>query len=138
MCLSLSCAQRCVGCSGLQGEPAGCLWAPHDLAAPRARCLCLAARGSGESVGAEMQKRKSNRKQKWCGQLVGGRRLSSCPFPPSSAQRCVYAKAGGFFFLLPTIALSEKILIKYSLGLIGMFLKNAVACRITGKFTGNY
>ena len=97
MCPSLSCAQQCVGCSGLQGDPAGRLWAPHDLAAPRAGCLRLAARGSGESISAEMQERRSNRKQKWCGQLAGGRRLSRCPFPPSSVQRCVYAKVGAFF-----------------------------------------
>lgn len=77
-------------------------------------------------------KRRNNRKQKWCGQLLGGRRLSPMPFSTLLSSAVCICK-GWDFFSLPTIALSEKILIKYSHGLIGMFLKNAVACRTNGQ-----
>ena len=66
------------------------------------------------------RKRRSDGKQKWCRELAAGRKLSCCLFPSSSAQQCVCKKAD---FSPPTIALSEKIPIKVSFGLIGIFLK---------------
>ena len=49
----------------------------------------------------------------------GGGSAAALFHPPQLSG--VYMQRLGHFFLLRTIALSEKILIKYSFGLIGMF-----------------